>query len=88
VREVRLEGYIFNAEGTEIGRQLISVGNPISANLLRDMEAKEVSILQEIGPQKRFSIPPDESAPFVIVFLKPPKEIKNFAVRILDAEAS
>ena len=86
VREVRIEGYIFNGDGKEIGRQMISVGNPISANLIRDVEAKEISILQEIGPQKRFTIPPDESAPFLIVFLKPSKDIKNFAYRVLSAE--
>ena len=86
VREVRIEGYIFNGDGSEMERQMISVGNPISANLIRDVEAKEISILQEIGPQKRFTIPPDESAPFLIVFLKPPKDIKSFAYRVLSAE--
>jgi predicted Zn finger-like uncharacterized protein len=86
VREVRIEGYIFNGDGKEIGRQTISVGNPISANLIRDVEAKEILILQEIGPQKRFAIPPDESAPFLIVFLKSSKDIKSFAYRVLSAE--
>ena len=86
VREVRLEGYLFNADGKEIARQQISVGNPISTNLIGAVEARDISILQEIGPQKRFSILPDESAPFVIVFLKPAKEIKSFAYRVLSAE--
>jgi predicted Zn finger-like uncharacterized protein len=86
VREVRIEGYIFNGDGKEIGRQTIFVGNPISANLIRDVEAKEILILQEIGPQKRFAIPPDESAPFLIVFLKSSKEIKSFAYRVVSAE--
>ena len=86
VREVRLEGYLFNADGKEIARQQIAVGNPISTNLIGAVEARDISILQEIGPQKRFSILPDESAPFVIVFLKPAKEIKSFAYRVLSAE--
>jgi hypothetical protein len=86
VREVRLEGYLFNADGKEIARQQIAVGNPISTNLIGAVEARDISILQEIGPQKRFSILPDESAPFVIVFLKPAKEIKTFAYRVLSAE--
>jgi predicted Zn finger-like uncharacterized protein len=86
VREVRLEGYLFNGEGKEIARQQISVGNPISTNLIGAVEARDISILQEIGPQKRFTILPDESAPFVIVFLKPAKEIKSFAYRVLSAE--
>jgi hypothetical protein len=86
VRAIRLEGYIFNGSGEEIGHQVISIGNPISVNLIRDIEAKEISILQEIGPQKRFVLPPDESAEFIIVFLKPAKDIRSFAYRVLSAE--
>lgn len=86
VREVRVEGHIFNAEGKEIDRQTISVGNAISSKILRDLTAQEISILQRLNPQKRFEIPPDESAAFVIVFLKPSAEVKNFSYRVLSAE--
>ncbi|MBI2991504.1 MAG: zinc-ribbon domain-containing protein [Deltaproteobacteria bacterium] len=86
VREVRVEGYIFNAEGKEIDRQIISVGNAISSKILRDLTAQEISILQKLNPQKRFEIPPEESAGFVIVFLKPSAEVKNFSCRVLSVE--
>ncbi len=86
VRELRLEGQIFNAEGKEIDRQTISVGNAISSKILRDLTAQEISILQKLNPQKRFEVPPDESAGFVIVFLKPSAEVKNFSCRVLSAE--
>ena len=86
VREVRVEGYIFNAEGKEIDRQIISVGNAISSKILRDLTAQEISILQKLNPQKRFEIPPDESAGFVIVFLKPSAEVANFGCRVLSVE--
>lgn len=86
VRELRLEGQIFNAEGKEIDRQTISVGNAISSKILRDLTAQEISILQKLNPQKRFEIPPDESAVFVIVFLKPSAEVKNFSCRVLSVE--
>ena len=87
VREVRLEGHIFNAEGKEIDRQIISVGNAISAKMLRDLTAQEISILQRLNPQKRFEIHSDESAGFVMVFLKPSAEVKNFSCRVLSVEA-
>ena len=86
VREVRLEGQIFNAEGKEIDRQIISVGNAISSKIIRDLTAQEISILQKLNPQKRFEIPPEESAGFVIVFLKPSAEVKNFSCRVLSVE--
>lgn len=86
VREVRVEGHIFNAEGKEIEHQAISVGNAISSKIIRDLTAQEISILQKLNPQKRFEIPPQESAGFVIVFLKPSGEIKDFSCRVLSAE--
>jgi predicted Zn finger-like uncharacterized protein len=88
VRGVRLEGIVYDGQGQEIAKQTIFVGNPLSPKLLRDMEAKEVSILQELNPQRRFEIAPEQSAPFTIVFLKPPKDIKSFACRIVSVEES
>lgn len=88
VRAVRVEGIVFDAQGQEIAKQTIFVGNPLSPKLLRDMEAKEISILQELNPQRRFEIPPEQSAPFTIVFLKPLKDIRSFACRILSVEES
>lgn len=87
VREVRVEGHIFNAEGKEIDRQIISLGNAISSKILRDLTSQEISILQRLNPQKRFEIPPDESAGFVIVFLRPSTEVKNFSCRVLSVNA-
>ncbi|MFQ5850293.1 MAG: zinc-ribbon domain-containing protein [Candidatus Binatia bacterium] len=86
VREVRVEGHLYNAEGKEIGRQAISVGNAISAKIIRDMTAREIAILQRLSPQKKFEIPPGESVPFTIVFLKPTREIKTFSCRLLAAK--
>jgi len=86
VREIRLEGLIHTARGTEIGRQTISVGNPISSKLIRDMTVREIAILQRLKPQKRFEIAPDGSAAFTIVFLKPAKGIKAFSCRVLSTK--
>ncbi|MGH7833766.1 MAG: zinc-ribbon domain-containing protein [Candidatus Binatia bacterium] len=86
VRGLRLEGYIYNADGKELARQVIWVGSPISARIIRDVEPKELSILQELAPQKRFEILPEQSAPFIIVFPKPAKEISSFGYRVLSAE--
>jgi hypothetical protein len=85
-REVRVEGIIFNAEGKEIDRQTISVGNAISSKILRDLTPQEISILQRLNPQKRFEIAADGSAPFVIVLLKASSEVKNFSCRVVSVE--
>ncbi len=86
VREVRIEGRVYSAEGKEIERQTMTVGNAISEKIIRDMTTQELSIIQKSGPLKRFGIAPEESANFVIVFLKPTKEIKKFTCRVVSAE--
>jgi predicted Zn finger-like uncharacterized protein len=86
VRALRLEGYIYNADGKELARQLIWVGSPVSARIIRDVEPKELSILQELAPQRRFEVLPEQSAPFIIVFSKPAKQIGSFGYRVLSAE--
>ncbi|MFQ5902213.1 MAG: hypothetical protein ACE5JO_00830 [Candidatus Binatia bacterium] len=86
VREVRVEGYIYNAKGETIERQDIWVGNAISSKIIRDLTAQEISILQKLSPQKRFEISPEESANFVIIFLKPNGEVKDFSCRVSSAE--
>ncbi len=86
VREIRLEGLIHTAAGKQVGRQTISVGNPISSKIIRDMTVREIAILQRLKPQKRFEIAPDGSAAFTIVFLKPAKDIKSFSCRVLTTK--
>jgi len=86
VREIRLEGLIHTAGGKQIGQQTISVGNPISSKIIRDMTLREIAILQRLKPQRRFAIAPDGSAAFTIVFLKPGKDIKAFSCRVLSTK--
>ena len=88
VGEIRVEGQIYSAGGERIKSQAISVGNAISTKIIQDMTAREISILQRLKPQKRFEIPPEESAAFTIVFLKPTKKIKSFSCRVLSAKGT
>lgn len=86
VREIQVEASIYNGEGKEIERQVISIGNPISSRIIRDLTPQEITILQKLSPQKRFEILPEDSRGFAIVFMKPAREIKEFSCRVLSAE--
>jgi hypothetical protein len=86
VGEIRVEGQIYTEEGEKIETQAISIGNPISTKIIRDMTAREISILQRLSPQKRYEILPDKSATFTIVFLKPAGKIKTFSCKVLSAK--
>jgi len=86
VREIRIEGLVFNAEGKEIERQAVSVGNAISLKALSGLTAQDIPILQKTQPGKSFQVPPGESASFVMVFLNPASEVEQFGWRVLSAE--
>jgi predicted Zn finger-like uncharacterized protein len=86
VRGIQLEGNIYNADGKEIERQTIWVGNAISSKIIRGMTAQEISDIQKLPPLKRFEIAPEESITFAIVFFRPSREIKYFSCRVLSTD--
>jgi predicted Zn finger-like uncharacterized protein len=86
VREVRVAGLIYNQEGQGIEQQTVWIGNAISAKIVRGMTAQDVSDLQRLPPLKSFDIPPGDSIPFTIVFLKPGKGVKDFSCEVVAAE--
>jgi hypothetical protein len=87
VREVRVAGRLYNQEGAEIEQQTIWIGNAISPKIIRGMTIQDISDLQRLKPLKSFDIPPGETVPFTIVFLKGPKGVKDFGCEVLSAEA-
>ena len=86
VREVRVAGLIYNEEGKGIEQQTVWIGNAISAKIVRGMTAQDVSDLQRLPPLKSFDIPPGDSIPFAIVFLKPGRRVKDFSCEVVAAE--
>jgi predicted Zn finger-like uncharacterized protein len=87
IREVRVAGQLYNLEGKEIEQQIIWIGNAISPRIIRGMTVQDISDLQRLKPLKTFEIPPGDSIPFTIVFLKSTKEIKDFSCEVLTAES-
>ena len=86
IREVRLAGQIYNQEGKEVEQQTVWIGNAISAKIVRGMTAQDISDLQRLPPLKTFDIPPGDSVPFTIVFLKSARGIKDFRCAVIAAE--
>ncbi len=82
VREVQLTGKVYNETGKEIERQTIWVGNTLSPKILRGMTLEDIPQLQDLKPLKSFEIPPGDSIPFTIVFLKSAKSAKEFTCAV------
>jgi hypothetical protein len=86
IRGVRIGGETYGSDEKPIEQQEMWIGNAISAKIIRGMTAQDILDLQRLKPLKTFEIPPGDSAPFTIVFLKPAKAVKNFTATVLAAE--
>jgi predicted Zn finger-like uncharacterized protein len=86
IREVRIGGETYSSEEKSVEQQHMWIGNAISPKIIRGMTAQDIADLQRLKPLKTFEIPPGDSAPFTIVFLKPAKAVKNFSCIVLAAE--
>jgi predicted Zn finger-like uncharacterized protein len=86
IREVRIGGDTFSGDGKTIEQQTMWIGNAISPKIIRGMTAQDIADLQRLKPLKSFDIPPGDSVPFTMVFVKSPKGIKEFTCQILTAE--
>jgi hypothetical protein len=86
IRNVQLSGQLFDPEGKEIERQTMWIGNAISLQIIRGMTAQDVTDLQRLKPLKTFEIPPGDSVPFAIVFLRAGKPLKDARCEVLSVE--
>ncbi len=88
IRAVRISGESFNNQNEEIEKQMIWLGNAISPSIVRGLSLQEIANLQRLPPLKTFEIPPGDSVPFTIVFLKTPKGMKDFGCKVISAEGN
>jgi predicted Zn finger-like uncharacterized protein len=86
VREIQVTGKIYNRDGKEIEHQTIWVGNTISPKIIRGMTVEDIPQLQELKPLKSFEVPPGDSIPFAIVFLKSTKNANEFTCEVVNAQ--
>ncbi len=85
IREVQILAKVFNDTGKELEQQTIWVGNTISPKIIRGMTSEDIPHLQNLKPLKSFEIPPGDSVPFTIVFLRSAKAGKDFTCQVVTA---
>jgi len=86
VHNVQIVGRLFDGESREVEEKSIFCGNVISTKILRSLTQREVSILQDLKPPKRFGIAPGDEASFVIVFMRPPNGVTEFSSQVIAAQ--
>lgn len=87
IREVQVTGRVYNDAGKELEQQTIWLGNTISPKIIRGMTSEDIPHLQNLKPLRSFEIPPGDSVPFTIVFLKALKGSKDFTCQVVSALA-
>lgn len=86
VHNVQIVGRLFDGDSREVDEKTIFCGNVISTKILRSLTQREVSILQDLKPPKRFGIAPGDEASFVIVFMQPPNGVAEFSSQVTAAQ--
>jgi hypothetical protein len=88
LKGVQIESTIVDASDRTVEAKSIYCGNAMSLKIVKDLSSKEISLLQRLEPTKRFEIRPGESAGFSVVFLNPPRGLKEFTARVAAATPS
>ncbi len=69
----------------QLGAQAAYLGNGLSPKMIGEMTPREIEFLQRLDPQKSFVVPPTGSAPFAIVFIKPPQRVAHLRIEVSKA---
>lgn len=68
-----------------VAAQAAYVGDGLSPKMIGEMTPREIEFLQRLNPQKSFAVQPNVSAPFAVVFLKPPQRVAHVRIEVSKA---
>jgi predicted Zn finger-like uncharacterized protein len=84
VERIEVQGELYAASGA-VARKVISTGNRTTLKL-RDLSESEIALLQNLD--SRQPVAPGGSVDFAIVFLEPPRDLREFSSRVLTARST
>jgi predicted Zn finger-like uncharacterized protein len=77
---------LLDATQHDLGSSAVYVGTTLSPRMIAEMTPHELEFLQKLDPQKNFALEPGHAAPFLMVFIDPPSEVRHFAVAVSRAQ--
>ena len=83
---VQIEAALTASSPQPLRSQAVYCGNSLSSKMLGEMTPHEIEFFEKLDAPKSFSLAPQASAPFVIVFIAPPAGAGHFQLRIVRAE--
>jgi len=86
LRLIEIEGELIAGGKTRAVRKVYAANQ--AKGTIRDLSINEVDMLLRLEPNRRFLIPPGESASFLLVFPDPPAENSDVVCRVIEARTS
>ncbi len=80
IERIEVAGALYDLGGGELDQKVVTTGNRTA---LTDLSEAEIVLLQRLDPA--IALAPGETTPFLIVFLEPPRELREFSSRVLSA---
>ena len=84
LERIEIEGTLYGPGG-ELASMTVSTGNRTTLRLA-ELSESEIGLLQRFDP--RITVAPGESAPFSLVFLGPPANLREFSSRVSSVRPS
>ncbi|MHB8381379.1 MAG: zinc-ribbon domain-containing protein [Candidatus Binataceae bacterium] len=72
----------------QIAGQASYCGNGLSEKMVGEMTPREIEFLQRLDPQKSFAVAPEHSAPFLMVFIDPPRQTATLRISVAKVVAA
>jgi predicted Zn finger-like uncharacterized protein len=79
IERIEVAGALYGLGGGELDQKVVTTGNRTA---LTDLSEAEIVLLQRLDPA--IALAPGETTPFLIVFLEPPRELREFSSRVLS----
>ncbi len=79
IERIEVAGALYGLGGGELDQKVVTTGNRTT---LTDLSEAEIVLLQRLDPA--IALAPGEKTPFLIVFLEPPRELREFSSRVLS----
>jgi len=79
IERIEVAGALYDLGGGELDQKVVTTGNRTT---LTDLSEAEIALIQRLDPV--IALAPGETTPFSIVFLEPPRELREFSSRVLS----
>jgi Protein of unknown function (DUF3426) len=83
---VQIEAALTSSNTQPLRSQAVYCGNSLSPKMIGEMTPHEIEFFEKLDAPKSFTLAPQASASFVIVFVAPPAGAGHFQLRVVRAE--